>query len=109
MTTGFWDAIHAQLTELRTAATANDVLRILSRERCPDEELRRDGIGDADGFFAGGGGDGTVRKSLRAAGWTTVWSEAWYYYVMQAPNGDRITYVEGDIYRGVPRWTPVDG
>ena len=85
----FWDGIAAQLAELRTATTADDVLRIL-----PGED------GSADGFFAGSGGDDTVMEALQAAGWTVTWAKASYYYVMRAPNGDEITYVEGDILRG---------
>ena len=95
MSNDFWAAIEAQLAELRTAASADDVLRILSNERNPQ------GGGSAgDAFFAGSGGDGTVRESLAAAGWETTWTESSYYYVMRAPNGDEITYCEGDIYQG---------
>src|SRR2546427_572624 len=57
--------------------------------------------GTADeGFFAGSGGDGSVEDALSEAGWRHTWRKAHYYWVMQAPNGDKITYVEGDIYRG---------
>jgi len=89
----FWEAIDAQLQELRFAGSADDVLRVLG------------GPHDAsgEGFFAGSGGDGTVEDSLHAAGWRIVWYEAHYHWCMQAPNGDEITYVEGDIYRGSQR------
>jgi hypothetical protein len=87
--TNFWGDINRQLTELRTATTADDVLRILPG-----------GEGGADGFFAGSGGDDTVMEALQAAGWTVIWARASYYYVMRAPDGDEITYVEGDILRG---------
>jgi hypothetical protein len=90
----FWAAIETQLDELRTAVTADDVLRILTVAP---------GTSSGDGFFAGGGGDGTVLESLTDAGWVLVWMEAPYYWVAQAPNGDLITYVEGDIYRGDQR------
>lgn len=98
MSDNFWTVIEAQLIELRTAKTADDVVRILSLERNPHGP----GVaaGDADGFFAGGGGDGSVWAALADAGWSTVWRKASYYWAMQAPNGDLITYVEGDIYRG---------
>jgi hypothetical protein len=80
------------LDELSRARTADDVLRILAR---------RDGdAGCGDAFFAGSGGDGTVWEALTAAGWTVTWAEADYYYVIRAPNGDLVTYCEGDIYRG---------
>ena len=103
MTVDFWGAVKQQLTELRTAASADDVLRILSVDRCPYrlEDPNWDGIdGKAEGFFAGSGGDDTLWDALIDAGWETVWSEAAYYYAMRAPNGDVITYCEGDIYRG---------
>lgn len=92
MTDAFWAAIAAQLEELRTAKTADDVIRI-----CPAVP----GLsGNADGFFAGSGGDGSVESSLADAGWQNTWRNADYYWVMRAPNGDKITYVEGDIFKG---------
>jgi hypothetical protein len=84
----FWDNINTQLAELRTARTADDVIRIL------------DPPSSGDAFFAGSGGGDTVEEALGEAGWQVTWSEAHYYYVMRAPNGDMITYVEGDVYRG---------
>ena len=107
----FWAAVDAQLEELKTAQTADDVLRILANERDPyytllgDTETHGPGHG-RDGFFAGGGGDGSVWGSLREAGWHTVWSEAGYHWCMRSPCGDAITYVEGDIYRGDSRPQP---
>ena len=98
----FWAAIDAQLEELRTAATADDVLRILSQDRNP---YGRDSS-SADGFFAGSGGDGTVLASLMDAGWELLWFQASYHWAARARNGDRITYIEGDIYRGDRRPLP---
>ncbi|MEV5677444.1 hypothetical protein [Streptomyces sp. NPDC052179] len=83
--------IDAQLKELRSAKSADDVIRILG------------GSGSGDAHFAGSGGDGTVRASLFAAGWDLRWEEAHYFWVMKAPDGSMITYVEGDIYRGDKR------
>ena len=92
---GFWAAIDAQLEELKSAKSADDVMRILAAERNPDpyNESKR-------AFFAGSGGDGTVMDSLLDAGWRVTWSEASYYYTMQAPDGSKITYIEGDIEKG---------
>lgn len=98
----FWDAVKAQLTELRTAATADDVIRILSLERCPYriEDPSWDGMdGAAEGFFAGSGGDDTVDEALFSAGWRYLGGTG-IHYAMRAPGGDVITYCEGDIYRG---------
>jgi hypothetical protein len=62
----FWDVIDAQLGELRTATTADEVLRILSLERNPYGP----GVTSADGFFAGPGGE--VVAVLTCAGWEPV-------------------------------------
>ena len=86
---GFWAQIDAQLEDLSSARNADDVIRILGGKAS---------AGDA--FFAGSGGDGSVYESLSAAGWSVVWFEAGYHWCMQAPDGSRVTYVEGDIYRG---------
>jgi hypothetical protein len=93
----FGETVNTQLAELRKAENADDVIRILARERNPYGA----GHGVAgDGFFAGSGGDDSVWSALTDAGWTQVWAEAAYYYVMKAPDGSMITYVEGDVYRG---------
>ena len=83
----FWEAIDAQLALLTKAATAADVIKILG------------GAGEK-AFFAGSGGDGTVFDALRDAGWATETYEASYYWCLKAPNGDLISYVEGDVYVG---------
>lgn len=87
----FWKLIDAQLKELESAKGADDVIRILGES------------GPGDAHFAGSGGDGTVRASLFTAGWELVWQEAHYFWVMKAPDGSMITYIEGDIYRGDKR------
>ena len=87
----FWQAIDAQLGELRTAATADDVVTVLNRYGLPSS---------GDAFFAGGGGDETVCDALDHAGWSWVWCDADYFWCMKAPDGSKITYVEGDVYRG---------
>jgi len=103
MSDPFWIAIKEQLTELKSAESADDVIRILSPERNPYGPAWDGQDGAASGFFAGSGGDGTVRDSLDTAGWSLVWSRAWYWYAMKAPDGSMITYIEGDIYQGDKR------
>ncbi|MFF7953666.1 hypothetical protein [Streptomyces griseorubiginosus] len=85
----FWAVIAEQLQELRTAKTADDVLRTLATGHGPDR-----------GFFAGSGGDETVSDALHTASWELVWAESSIYYTMRAPDGSMITYIEGDILRG---------
>lgn len=96
----FWDKVKAQTEELRSARSADDVMRILSPERNP---YGPDWGGNAgEGFFVSGLED-TMWDSLKAAGWKRVWTESPLYYVAKAPNGDLITYCEGDVDRGDPR------
>lgn len=90
----FWAHIEDQLQQLTEAKTADDVMRILP----PVDEFGQKTA--CEGWFGGGGGDVRPNTPLRKAGWKVVWAEANYYWVMQAPNGDLITYVEGDIERG---------
>lgn len=89
---GFWDEIDRQIEALKTARSADEVFKI-----CPSSYAGN------DGFFAGSGGDATVAGSLREAGWKTVWREASYHWCMRAPNGDHVTYIEGDLRRGNDR------
>lgn len=92
----FWDLIDAQLDELRSAQSAEDVARILGADRNPYGDDYP--YASAPAFFGGGGGDVLPSAPLREAGWRMVWAEARYHWCMEAPNGDRITYVEGDVY-----------
>lgn len=105
----FWDVIAGQVRELRTAATADDVIRILATERNPYGDPS---ITSAEAFFAGSGGDESVMGALAEAGWSAVWTEASYHWAMRAPDGSVITYIEGDIYRGnqppLPHGEPTD-
>jgi hypothetical protein len=90
----FWDEIDRQIEELKSAKSAADVARILG--------AGEPGVaaGGTIAFFAGGGGDANPYYSLVDAGWRTLAYDAEYYWSMQAPNGDVISYVEGDIYSG---------
>lgn len=101
----FWVAVKAQLTELASAKSADEVVRILSPERNPYrlDNPDWDGMdGGAQGFFAGSGGDDTVWEALDKAGWEQTWGTL-IYFAMRAPDGSFITYCEGDIYRGDQR------
>jgi hypothetical protein len=100
MSDSFWNVIDAQLAELQSATTADRVIEILANDRNPYGPNTNTA---GHGFFAGSGGDDTVAEALTLAGWKTTWAEAPYYYAMEAPDGTRITYIEGDIYRGDTR------
>jgi hypothetical protein len=91
---GFWSTIGLQLTRLETARSADEVIAILGGSA---------GASAGDAFFAGSGGDGRVEDSLITAGWSYEWREASYHWAMRSPTGDGVTYVEGDVYRGIDR------
>lgn len=94
MSDGFWKHIEDQLAAIAAlpkTAGVDDVIELL------------DPPSSGDAFFAGSGGDDSLMEALEKAGWHVVWAEAHYFYVMQAPNGDKLTYVEGDVYRGDAR------
>lgn len=106
MTNAFWTAVREQLSELRTAASADDVVRILAHERNPYNQLpgATEPTATGDAFFAGSGGEDTVDDALCRAGWRYLWGNA-IHWAMRAPDGSVITYCEGDIYRGDKRPT----
>lgn len=93
----FWTKVKAQLNEARSAKSADDVIRIFSRERNPYGSTEMV-VGDA--FFAGSGGNTSLYEVLDEAGWHLVWQQSSIYYTMKAPDDSMITYIEGDIYRG---------
>lgn len=95
MADDFWAEVKAQYVELMEAQSAADVTRILSHERNP---YGANASSQGDGFYAGSGGEHSVLDALYKAGWTVKWMQAAYYYAMTAPNGDIVTYIEGDIY-----------
>ena len=88
---GFWSAIHDQYEALKSAQSADDVMRI-----CKPVP----GVSTGEGFFEGSGGDEQVLDALLIAGWRSVRIDADYYWCLQAPNGDLVTYIEGDLFRG---------
>lgn len=103
---GFWAQIDHQLERIATeGASFDDVREVLLDERYDAIviENSRNGARDfgTDGaFFAGSGGDASLRDALKRAGWRIVQYEAAYYYVVRSTAGDHLTYCEGDVLRG---------
>lgn len=51
-------------------------------------------------FYAGSGGDNQMFDLLIEAGWRITWSEADYHFKAEHPvTGERLEYVEGDLYK----------
>jgi len=91
----FWAALHAQLDAIAAGPqTADHVIAVLQPPS------------SGDGFFAGGM-DRDLEGVLMEAGWTPVWREAAYYWAALPPgetdHAKGITYVEGDVYRGISK------
>lgn len=77
-----------QLALLRQARNADEVLVVLS-----------DGRYIGRGFYGGGDG-GEVASALAEAGWVMLNYRASYHWLMRAPDGSMVTYVEGDVFEG---------
>lgn len=86
----FRAAIEAQLADARKATSAERVCEIMPTT--PDMSA----LG-ASGFCEGGD---ELDATLQEAGWRRVWAEAPYLWCMRAPDGSKLTYVEGDLYLG---------
>lgn len=93
MSDSYWRTYEQCLDEVAAAArTVDDLIGILNVHYAPS-------AGDA--FFPGGA-DRTLLDALRQAGWRVVWMEAHYYYAARQPEGaDGITFIEGDVERGI--------
>jgi hypothetical protein len=100
--TDFWKAIDFQIDDLeeQKPKSAAAVFSILGGT--PPV-----GISPGKAFFAGSGGDRGILRPLENAGWRIVWIEAAYFWCIRHPEtGDKITYVEGDLYEGNHAATP---
>ncbi len=97
-TAGFWDEIKAQVDRISKAKSVTEVLNILNDPTYTESAAYASGSGDA--FFGGSGGDDNLFEALSDAGWKVTSLESDYYFVAVAPNGEVLTYIEGDVYRG---------
>lgn len=92
----FWDHIDEQLKKVMAATTVDEVLAA-----CPPVMFDGSPNPGSDGFFEGSGGDTSMLDALDAApGWVIETFKAEYYFCMRDPQGDLLSYVEGDLYRG---------
>lgn len=101
-TIDFWGEVNRQLDQIITdkPTTFDAVKAILDSSPLLNDYA---GVRTADQtFFAGGGGDESLRDALEAADWRVTWSQQWYYYVIigPGPGFEAITYIEGDVMRG---------
>ena len=72
--------------------TVDDVMRILNQHFEPSS---------SEAFCDdSSGGRRLYDVLLGQRGWTCVWAEADYFYVVRDRNGDMLTYCEGDVSRG---------
>jgi hypothetical protein len=93
----FWRDYEEGCKELAGVTSVEKVIEIC---------LRRWGKSAGDAFFPGGSGDEELLSILVDAGWRPAWVQAYYYFAIRQPEGDDgLTYVEGDIQRGVQRAT----
>jgi hypothetical protein len=90
----YWDNVTAGLDEVaKDGGTVEDVMRILKAHF---------GSSSTEAFCDGSGGDRSLYGVLmyERSDWTVVWSEADYYWCAKDANGDKLSYIEGDVERG---------
>lgn len=88
----FWQTYEEGCEELVGVQTVDKVIEICKG---------RWGRSSGEAFFPGGSGDIELLSILIEAGWSPVWVEAYYYFAIRDPQGDGLTYIEGDIERGI--------
>jgi hypothetical protein len=106
--TGFWKQIDHQLDRIEQECpdTYDEVREILLDPAYADvqADMNRNWVRkfSADqAFFAGSGGERSLRSALRDAGWVVTASMAWYYWAVEHPvTKEALTYIEGDVMRG---------
>lgn len=89
----YWKNYEDALDEIaKDGATVEDVMRILKARFEPSS---------CEAFFPGGA-DRSLYGALffERKDWRNVWSEADYYWCAADANGDRLSYIEGDVQRG---------
>lgn len=89
----YWDNYGACLAEIKSdGRTVEDVIRICN-EHWP--------VSSGDAFCPNGGDEDLLGTLLYdTEEWDLVWAEADYYFCVQDRDGNRLSYIEGDIVRG---------
>jgi hypothetical protein len=90
----FWRDYEEGCEELVGVQSVDEVINICRS---------RWGCSSGDAFFPGGSGDVELLSILTEAGWDPVWVQAHYFFAIRDPYGDGLTYIEGDIERGIQR------
>lgn len=97
--TTYWEQVATErkvMAEVKPK-TAAEVVAILNEHDPMSVQL----TGDA--FYSGGNDGGSLAEDLAPAGWSLIWSEEggdYFYVIEHEETGDRLTYIEGDVYAG---------
>lgn len=88
----YWDAYDRTLARIieEKPQSMDDLKKIL-------DEFEPPSSGDA--FFPGGA-DETLADALHQAGWSISYREGNYVWVGVSRAGERVSHIEGDLYRG---------
>jgi hypothetical protein len=90
--TEYWQNYDRCLDRIRAdGETVDDVIRILGEHYDPSA---------AEAFFPGGSDRSLLGTLMETPGWSTIWVNADYHFAARDSQGDALTYVEGDVYRG---------
>lgn len=88
----YWNRYDATLARIREEKpqSMNDLKHILDTFEPPSS---------GEAFFPGGA-DETLGEALRAAGWSISYREGDYVWVGTSQTGEKVSHIEGDLYRG---------
>lgn len=90
----YWREYAECLDRVASCSTVQAVFDVLTEFYAPSSGVA----------FHPGGADRDLLGTLTGAGWIVAWIEAPYLYALRQPDRqDGLTYVEGDLYRGVAR------
>lgn len=90
----FWTHVDSYLDLVAGVDTVGELIDITRDHFAADWDEASDG----DAFYPGSGGRDLVER-LEAT-WLIHYIEAPYWWVATDRNGDKLTYIEGDIYIG---------
>lgn len=88
----YWNRYDATLTRIREEKpqSMDDLKKILDTFEPPSS---------GEAFFPGGA-DETLAGALHTAGWSISYREGDYVWVGVSKTGEKVSHIEGDLYRG---------
>lgn len=91
----YFDRIDSANAAINAATTVDEIIAICDKHFPAEIAAGADG----DSFYPGGA-DEDLFSSLNLDTWTFPWIRSEFFFSIQDPQGNIMTYIEGDLYRG---------